>query len=871
MALAQIVSSGNTSTATYQLIDSASFSSGNGGHTGFSGGAVTQLGTAFNVPNPITVDGLALFVTSAAVPASASGQITIQLRDSLGGTITNANCTINAADLDSSRGVGCWVFFKFAASVSLSAGNYTIWGKNPASTFSFLYTGSIGVSWWPNHYFRTTSSITPTSTDVYYMLGEFSAPGTYSNFTFTNDGTHSVGQIIMGERGFYQFDLTPGTTRTLNWNLDGIVVWGGGNFSMGTRLGRVPSTTTINWNFFNGTSGGSQGIFTNGGGFYAGGYARTYATSRVAANVSSGNTVTLTDSVDWGSGDSVLFATSLRTSTPANGNEIKTVSSAVGTTVTVGSAFTQPHIGPQTIGTVSTLGSHAVLMNRNININGTSTANYALIRVGAAEGLTGDVDISWVNFNSTAMSSNHNGSLSLSPLVEYCTSVNLPNGISFSMNGSANSNNTFQNNVAYGSNTGFNTGNGGGGTGNKHLSNIAISCGTGHSFAYATGDFSNNVAFACATPLAISTNRANSQGPFTVDNPEFYSNVSPASINSFLGVPSETFNNWLVYRAFGYGVAVACSGLTLNTSNFVQNASGNIQLTSSGDFGLNNSNMAYDSTLTTAANFGLNGTGNLLAQNCNLGITSTGNDFATSIANSYVNAVFNNCTLGNSTNVSSATLQGITKNSYIGYQRINGTAQNHRAYRLATILQPDTFRYIVSPGLRVIPITSAIKSTTQSFYIPVQNGVTATYSLSIRESTVSSGDSGSYSGAAPRIILKQNTAAGYSSDTVIGTYSGAAGAFHSVSFTIPAPTMDTLAEIYVDCDGISGFISIDSFVQGAQTQGTLLDWWSAAPFAYVQNSNVANNKNLSWFDGSPAIYLVPNIGQGAGNYFFGGG
>ena len=72
-----------------------------------------------------------------------------------------------------------------------------------------------------------------------------------------------------------------------------------------------------------------------------------------------------------------------------------------------------------------------------------------------------------------------------------------------------------------------------------------------------------------------------------------------------------------------------------------------------------------------------------------------------------------------------------------------------------------------------------------------------------------------YDGAQPRLILKSNPSAGssFNTDIVCATASAAAGTWETLSYTLPSAVTDNVGlEFYVDCDGTTGWINVDTFV-----------------------------------------------------------
>jgi hypothetical protein len=63
-----------------------------------------------------------------------------------------------------------------------------------------------------------------------------------------------------------------------------------------------------------------------------------------------------------------------------------------------------------------------------------------------------------------------------------------------------------------------------------------------------------------------------------------------------------------------------------------------------------------------------------------------------------------------------------------------------------------------------------------------------------------------------RLIVKANPAAGIAADTVLATATvSSEGAFELLSGTTAAVTDDAVLEVYVDCDGTTGWVNVDDW------------------------------------------------------------
>lgn len=150
--------------------------------------------------------------------------------------------------------------------------------------------------------------------------------------------------------------------------------------------------------------------------------------------------------------------------------------------------------------------------------------------------------------------------------------------------------------------------------------------------------------------------------------------------------------------------------------------------------------------------------------------------------------------------------------SYVEFPKYNNTSGDHRTEMTYGQIKSDTAIFgIASPSMRMTPNSASSKLPSspvgQGLQVAVNSGDTVTVSASIRESV--SGDGAAYNGNAPRIVVRANPSVGISSDTVVATYSGAAGSFQTVSGTTAAANDDGVMEFYFDCDGTAGWANVD--------------------------------------------------------------
>lgn len=170
---------------------------------------------------------------------------------------------------------------------------------------------------------------------------------------------------------------------------------------------------------------------------------------------------------------------------------------------------------------------------------------------------------------------------------------------------------------------------------------------------------------------------------------------------------------------------------------------------------------------------------------------------------------FNNCTFG--TGILSTTVQNYQPEVFLenGFvvMKENGVANKHyKLLRSGKISLDTTLAYgtnTVSEKLE--PTSTTIKLRCGSKMIPVNKNDSYTVGVYVRKSS-------SYSGDAPRLMLKRNPALGYDDD-ILATSVGANDNWELLSGVVPAALDQGIFEVYVDCSGAagSGAVNIDNW------------------------------------------------------------
>lgn len=200
------------------------------------------------------------------------------------------------------------------------------------------------------------------------------------------------------------------------------------------------------------------------------------------------------------------------------------------------------------------------------------------------------------------------------------------------------------------------------------------------------------------------------------------------------------------------------------------------------------------------------------------------------------NVRFINCTgmpAGNNLVNASDTLF-MFEDMVISSQRHNGTNDNHRAAIRAGFVETDSV--IIDTGrvrsCRMTPASASVKCGMAMFWrVRVTAGTTITPQVRWRKSVV--GDGAAYNGNQPRLIIERNDAVGVTADTVLATATNAAnGAWENQSGTSITFTDEGEVLLYVDCDGTTGWINIDSITVGAETND-MTYWNDGLPVQYL--------------------------------------
>ena len=838
-----------TSASTWQVCDTTMYSNSNGSNltlsTSFSGF------TTGYTPGAITIDGIAVKMYSRV--ASPTGTMTVQLFQ--GATPQAAAiATVNVSDLPTCNSTdqnGGWVFLKFASPFTLTAATaYNVQAKCSVASEVILWRNN-GAQLDLSIMARTTTTAAPGAGDTLVITNELTGTGTKNQITVTMDSTSATdyGPATTGSTGIVTPALsicnggilTCGTTASTNYilQLNGFLsIFSGGTLNWGTSGTPIPPSSTATLQF-NNAANGSFGIWN-----YTGGTLNWYGSPRTSGKLTwlcklnanaAANATTLNVDTDtgWLSGDSIVVASTSRTTTDtekgtlngAAGSSSLTVNGFAGT----GGGLAVAHSG------TSPAQGEIFLLTRNTVLKGVSSSfgaafNFATgstthmewiemtnIGVGAApfntnacfclNVTTGSFSIQYFSAHDLANLLNSNALFNPTVnnwnniTIQYGVGYNFNSGIMFSHTTTTGSNWTIDNVWAVTMNSGgakFNFTNF-----NGTISNLGVvsSVGNGNPFSLAptnptpiTGTVSNLMAHSnlvsSSGPTIYMSNfnglingitswRNNLDGITINDTTAQYSNVRTvvqnlvAFGNTTMGVNCIAGPLWLINPTLNGDTSFSTTiGIRMtNYYSWCQVDGGSIGVAS----GI--------LTTHTTADIGFNGGANLAP------------------------IIANNVNFGSATTLTLADQRNIYALGGLYSTRHNQIAGNDKTWLRAGILSSDsTTFYTAAPSENMAPniATTGEKMNSSPVLVAVDSGASKNVSVYVYKSAA-------YNGSQPRLILKANAAVGVTNDTVLATMTVGTGTWQQLTGSTPAATDAGAFQFYVDCDGTAGAVNVDDW------------------------------------------------------------
>jgi hypothetical protein len=830
--LASITSGNFTSSSTWGVINEQSFQTGANTTLSYSVTTTpTSLGT-FSPASTVT----ATHIGFRLVGTGNIGTLTFDIFNvTAGAQVAGTSVTINKSALNFNSGSlsSTWYLVKIPTPPSLASGtNYAIRVSQTAGSTTSIMS-STGAAAATFRFIVTSTTQAPASADDLWVVSEWTTGSTVNEFTVTMDNTTSATTFGSATANYGGVNLNTnaylnyGTSASTNYylRLNGFV-WlsAGASLNIGTSATTIPASSTAVLEF----SGASQGFTQNGNansvsfGTYISSivirgenptnpYALLGADAAVAAT-----SITTNISTGWKSGDQIVLA---GTGAVTTGQDLRTLSTdAVGTTLTVTSGLTNAHGGSgDVIGEVINLTRNVKIRNSNasqgslagfggnlVDIQGTEIRNMGILTLSGVSRKTFKYNSF---YNSTQMSVTATGPINIDYNCFYNCAYFLRGPVGSTTTASTVNFNYFI--LATGASTGV--------EGNININPRFT-------------DFIGNVASGLAATVVSAFGSIVFYNPGTTFLDKLSNGVVSACTvhSSNAGFGTYTLSSLDVYDCNAWRIAASTpgfaifqlQGIRLFNCNFWGNLSvtyGSVYITSATGVELYNCNMRGGTTVVSTRGIVLATSFDAVLKNCTFGTGQT-NSFADVVINANTfdkKILFENCLFNSTTKFS--TLTNLVSNEFVKLQRYQQTNNNNYIYtRAGNASQYDGVIYHTgSASTRLIPLSTTFKHTSPVKIMPVASGQSPTVSVWVRKSSVSDASGANYNGAQPRLML------GYSpsvfnytgnSDQVLTTMSAALGTWEQLTATIPYTAISNGGfEIYVDCDGTTGWINVDDW------------------------------------------------------------
>jgi hypothetical protein len=788
-------------------------------------------------PGAVEVSGVAV---KLSVRTGTTGTMTIRLADA-GVTVSGTETVINTADLPVAATAdlnGGWIFFEFAAPVTLPANALTLSCKTNTASMVSLFVSATNN--WSRALALTAGTATPVAGDDVIICGEYTGAGTSNSFVVTMDETATTDYgaastslvtpaVAICSKGTLQYGTTASNAYYLKVS-GNVIVYTGGTFNMGTSGTNMPPTSSGVLEFDCAANVDFGLTVRNLGTWNAYGNAAFTTTFKTLLNTDEAVAQTvlgMTATTGWANNDEICIASTTRTNTECEKRTISTVDS--GTQVTVSAGLTNAHSG--TSPTQAEVGN----LTRNVKIRGigtnapsTSTTLQSYVDIKA----TATVTLRYLECYYLGSATANKRGIDVATTtgtfdMKYCSIhdcwITSSRGVNISS--ASGSGITFSNNVTFNVN-------------DSHYQNVYTSgVHTIQNNLFMRNVVSSIVNLGDCGGILSSNNviGASDRGIIITDFSTVINNLDDNTVHSCAGVGARfvslfgTIANLTVWRNAQTGVIIeSCNELKLTNLVAFGNTTANMYQSSS-NFGLFNcviigmvSNSDTSFSTGNAIRFYASSGGTVILEDCDFS-TASGIKTAHSEAdvyfaspNSSVQMQLRNTKMGAATEV--ANQSNLAPGGYISSQKHDQTVGLHKTWMYSGTLTIDTTLFnTASPSARMTPTSASLKMASAPIYSgrgfkkKVASGATCAASIYVRKSATGSGDATSYNGNQPQLIVRRNTAAGISADTVLDTAAAAAGSWEQLTGTTAAVTDDAVLEFVVDCDGTVGFVNIDDF------------------------------------------------------------
>jgi hypothetical protein len=425
--------SGNiNATGTWSVIDTTGTNAFLNSETANT--ALTTSPVASSTFTPASETITAIAVKLAAITGTGpSGTLTVKLANSTSAGNRECTQTVNVADLVQTPSVptaanadGGWIVLTCSA-VPNGTDAYTINANTSvASGVSTVNLFSSATTNWSRFLVTNgTQANGPAAGDQFYVYGNLSGAGTHNAFTVTVNTTANINygnvantlvdpSISVGQWGTLASGVAA-STAYLAEVAGPLVVYSGGTFTLGTAGTPIPATSSMTFTL-NSTVEGDTGVVVRNGGTFnstgvSGGRSVVKTLLTATATGASTSTLTVADSTGWLSGDSIVIAGTVATSSDAASkyDTATLTSNASGTSVPLTGAVTNTHTATgfsytsTSTNTAYALNMYPAVINltRNVVIQGSgaTTNGYLYFQANstAAIAWTGFTLISGVN------------------------------------------------------------------------------------------------------------------------------------------------------------------------------------------------------------------------------------------------------------------------------------------------------------------------------------------------------------------------------------------------------------------------------------------------------------------------------------------
>lgn len=871
--------SGNLTSSIWALVEAISLLDSEAANTLLTTSYVESQ--AFT-PGAVTIDGIA--VKLAARAASPTGTFSVRLAQA-GVLVAGTEITINVSDLhlcDVAQNDGGWVFFKFAAPVTLSAATaYTLSAKTSSASQVTLYRDATAGNW--SRQLRTTTTQNAIAGDVLHAMGEHTGQATGNDITVTHDstattdygaGVDGLPALTTNRRSIFTCAGAAATNYYLK--LSGhLITYGGSIVNFGSPGAEIPRSSTSIVELDPVAAAGMAFLF-RGGTINIYGLSRTagknIVKSKLNGDLVAGNTnINIVEDTGWLNGDLVLFPATRKTALATNESEFATLSADAGaSSFNIASGLANLHYGvDQTIGDV-------VLLTRNVMFRTTNSARQAYVIVGSRA----VVNIEWADFRYFGTSNasfwafvvNTSTAGGGSFRLDYCTVRDCERRI---MNLATVGNATVRNNVfSLNGSTGhdasrFNMSNTSLIFENNFINRAGFSGGANGNtvflMASSPASFINNIVTdSIDGGCAILINVGLSATDWSAEVYGGRNNGGIALLNNLSSRLGGSIKNFKVWNANGIVLNQIEQDLTI--SNCILTGNGTNLTLGGGGYNVivKDSILSGNSKINTTTNLNLQGIAaeiNLI--NCTFSLATTGYAIATNditiSANASISALLTNC-IFNGTNFV-INNSNLTLSSLLKFENLNQIANNHMwfskygsARSTGAGLIDTLVRTAGSLGLRLAPANS-VDGMSFSYQVLAKAGSSVYANGFLRKSAAMASDLVTVelflpgSTVADATYTMSNVADNWEAFVVNASYIGAIDLYATVKIT--AKTVAAGGYLYIDdlYNGTNKITALDVWENGQPSPimfeqlGDAAAIWSVAQAAANVDGTVGSKLN----------------------------